>query len=215
MNQNVPLRQSCPRRIEPPELIDCNWLGRNWVCFVFSPLPQRDVVLRGLPHHRRWVKYLPRTVKWLQARNRAHAAGPRPDEGVKKCWDSQPAAESSLGMGTGTQDGSTFGGPTGKTPAVFVARTRFAWLPVPIRASRTPLVTVPDFFTPSNPRTSRKSLIKRPVRAWPFGQSPVFSQTLWALALSGARRRPLHDSYPVQPAENSRTRRRNDTPAAR
>ncbi len=78
-----------------------------------------------------------------------------------------------------------------KNPAVFVARTRFAWLPVPIRASRTPLVTVPDFFTPSSPRASRRSLVKRPVRAWRWGQqSPVFSQTLRALALSGARRRP-------------------------
>ncbi len=96
---------------------------------------------------------------------------PRPGEGVKKCWDSQPAAESSLGTGTGTQDGSTFGGPTGKNPAVFVARTRFAWLPVPIRASRTPLVTVPDFFTPSCTRASRKSLIKRPAHSG-AGRSP-------------------------------------------
>ena len=122
------------------------------------------LVFKISTHNGGWVKYLPRTVKWLRAGTHVHAAGPRPDgsvknpwveQGVKKCWDSQPAAESSLGTGTGTQDGSTFGGPTGKNPAVFVARTRFAWLPVPIRASRTPLVTVPDFFTPSCTRASR------------------------------------------------------------
>ncbi len=136
-------------------------------------------------------------------------SGPRRGEGVKKCWDSQPAAESSLGTGTGTQDGSTFGGPTGKNPAVFVARTRFAWLPVPIRASRTPLVTAPDFFTPSSPRASRKSLIKRPVR----GTVPGFFTHP-----DGSRLCPVLDatslrgSYPVQAAENSHTRGPSDSP---
>ena len=70
-------RQSCPRRTNRNSLIA---IGLGEIGFVpyFPPVPQRDVVLRGLPHHRRWVKYLPRTVKWLRAGNRCPFGGPAP-----------------------------------------------------------------------------------------------------------------------------------------
>ena len=78
-----PRRLSCLRRSEPTVThrlqLACWELG---LFRIFAPVPH-DVVLRGLPHHRRWVKYLPRTVKWLRAGTHAHPAGPRPDESAK------------------------------------------------------------------------------------------------------------------------------------
>ncbi len=78
------------RRTNRNSLIAIGVLEIGFVSY-FPPVPQRDVVLRGLPRHRRWVKYLPRTVKWLRAGNRAHPAGPRPDgRGSFRC--STPAS---------------------------------------------------------------------------------------------------------------------------
>ncbi len=159
----------------------------------FPPVPQRDVVLRGLPHHRRWVKYLPRTVKWLRAGNRAHPPGPRPDgHGSFRC--STPASSRFLPRAPPspilpaarrTNRNSLIAiGLLGigfvsyfflRAPVVFaVSLTIGGWVKYFRQAANDWHRAEPEPCPSASPRASRNSLIKRPVRAWRFGTVPGF-----------------------------------------